>query len=134
MSISENHRFFVSGDNEPFFWLGDTAWLLFSELSREKAEQYLDDRTSKGFNVIQVMVLHQLDNHNYYGDTALENSNIFNPLTTEGADFKNTVAYDFWDHVDYIIGMAEERGIWELLLVKRLMHLGIIPEMGNIAL
>jgi hypothetical protein len=30
LSVSANHRFLQRADGSPFFWLGDTAWLLFS--------------------------------------------------------------------------------------------------------
>src|SRR5215216_98457 len=58
LRVSANGRYFMTADGKPFFWLGDTGWLLFSKLKREEAIQYLDDRRKKGFNVIQVMVLH----------------------------------------------------------------------------
>ena len=36
-------RYFMEGD-KPFFWLGDTAWLLFHRLNLEEAYQYLRNR------------------------------------------------------------------------------------------
>lgn len=45
-------------DEKPFFWLGDTAWLLFENLSLEEAKTYLKNRYSLGFNVIQATLLH----------------------------------------------------------------------------
>jgi hypothetical protein len=60
LHVSANHHFLVKEDGTPFFWLGDTGWLLFSKLNREEAVKYLEDRRKKGFNVIQVMVLHGL--------------------------------------------------------------------------
>jgi hypothetical protein len=59
LKIAANHRYFMA-DGKPFFWLGDTGWLLFSKLNREEAEQYLDTRSKQGFNVIQVMVVHSI--------------------------------------------------------------------------
>src|SRR5689334_24684100 len=84
LAISPNHRFFVNEKGQPFFWLGDTGWLLFSKLSREEAETYLEDRKKKGFNVIQVMVLHTVAAVNVYGDSALVNKNVAKPLITSG--------------------------------------------------
>ena len=55
--VSGDHHFFQTQSGAPFFWLADTAWLLFSKLNREETLRYLDDRSHKGFNVIQVMVL-----------------------------------------------------------------------------
>src|SRR6267378_1622627 len=82
LKISTNHRFFINKKAAPFFWLGDTGWLLFSKLTREEAEQYLEDRRKKGFSVIQVMVLHTVAAVNVYGDSALVNKNVAHPLLT----------------------------------------------------
>jgi hypothetical protein len=70
-------------NGDPFFWLGDTGWLLFSKLNREEAEKYLDDHVQKGFNFIQVMVLHHLKLTNFYGDSALVNQDISLPKVTQ---------------------------------------------------
>jgi len=40
LKVSENHRFLMDSEGKPFFWLGDTGWLLFSKLTREEAEKY----------------------------------------------------------------------------------------------
>ena len=39
----------VLQDGKPFFYLGDTAWLLFQRLNHEEVEEYLKDRAEKGF-------------------------------------------------------------------------------------
>ena len=44
-------------DGSPFFWLGDTAWQLIQELTREECSYYLQTRASQGFTVIQTVVL-----------------------------------------------------------------------------
>jgi hypothetical protein len=82
LKISENQRFLTNIDDQPFFWLGDTGWLLFSKLTREEAEKYLDNRAEKGFNVIQVMVLHELKVTNVYGDSALTCQDVSRPAVT----------------------------------------------------
>jgi hypothetical protein len=88
LKVSENNRYLVDENGNPFFWLGDTGWLLFSKLTREEAEIYLSDRADKGYNVIQVMVLHSLDVINAYGDSALIGKNVSTPLVTEGKIMK----------------------------------------------
>jgi hypothetical protein len=110
--VSENRRFFMNENGNPFFWMGDTGWLLFSKLNRKESEKYLDDRAEKGFNVIQVIVLHQLDDTNVYGDSALIGGNISLARVTQGNSFENQEAYDFWDHIDYIVELAQERGLY----------------------
>lgn len=116
LKVSENKRFLASENGEPFFWLGDTAWLLFSKLSRQEADTYLNDRAEKGFNVIQVMILHQLNLTNVYGDSALIIGDISQPKVTYGKSFENKEAYDFWDHVDYVIDLAEKKGLYMALV------------------
>ena len=121
LKISENKHFFTDENGNPFFWLGDTGWLLFTKLSREEAVQYLDNRAQKGFNVIQVMVLHGTGARNFYGDSALVNKDVANPLLTEGNSFENEEEYDYWDHVDYVIDEAGKRGI----------YIGMVPVWGG---
>jgi len=121
LRVSANGRFLTTGDNQPFFWLGDTGWLLFSRLKREEADAYLENRKQKGFNVIQVMVLNTLEAVNIYGDSALTNRNVTTPFLTAGADFSDPKAYDFWDHVDFIIDRAAEKGI----------YMALVPIWGN---
>ena len=40
-------------DGTPFLWVADTAWGLFQQLTREDVDQYLDNRQTLGFTVIQ---------------------------------------------------------------------------------
>jgi hypothetical protein len=117
LRISENNRFLQTDKGDPFFWLGDTGWMLFTKLTREEAEKYLEDRRNKGFNVIQVMVLQNIRNEvNAYGDTALVSSDISRPLTTPGNSFNDSAQYDFWDHADYIVDLAGQKGIYMALV------------------
>lgn len=104
LKISANKRYFVTAKGEPFFWLGDTGWLLFSKLTREEAVEYLRNRKAKGFNVIQAMVLHTVKAVNVYGDTALIQKNVAKPRLKK--------EHDYWQHVDYIVSQAEAMGIY----------------------
>jgi len=106
----------------PFFWLGDTGWLLLTKLNREEADKYLEDRRQKGFNLIQVMVVHGLNDVNIYGDSALSKGNIAMPKTTPGHSFSDAVQYDYWDHVDYIVEKAAEKGI----------YIALVPVWGSV--
>ncbi|HEX7071044.1 MAG TPA: DUF4038 domain-containing protein, partial [Rhodothermales bacterium] len=58
LTVSADGRSLEAG-GEPFFWLGDTGWLMLSRLDRAETERYLRTRKQQGFNVIQVMVLHK---------------------------------------------------------------------------
>jgi hypothetical protein len=117
LQISDNHHYLTTSKKKPFFWMGDTAWLLLKKLNREDAEIYLEDRKNKGYNVIQVMVIHDMnDAVNVYGDSALVNKNIATPFTTPGKSFENATEYDFWDHADYIIDLAKKKEIYVALV------------------
>jgi len=117
LKVSANHRYLMDEKGNPFFWLGDTGWLLFVKTNRDQAIQYLDDRKAKGFNVIQVMVLHDVKlGVNVYGDSALVNHDASKPKITPGNSFTDSTQYDFWDHVDFIIKEAERRGIYMALV------------------
>ncbi|WP_240755329.1 glycoside hydrolase family 140 protein [Pedobacter sp. SYP-B3415] len=116
LSVSENRRFLTTGDGKPFFWLGDTGWLLFRKLKREEANEYLDDRRKKGFNVIQVMVIHDLPQMNAYGDSAISRNDLSRPLLTKGSDPADSLQYDYWDHADYIIDLAAKKGLYMALV------------------
>jgi Protein of unknown function (DUF4038) len=114
--VFSNGHFLMTEAGKPFFWLGDTGWLLFSKLNRTEADQYLEDRRRKGFNVIQAMLLHSVDDVDVYGDSALLHKNVAAPKTTPGKSFNNKAQYDFWDHVDHIIDRAAEKGLYMALV------------------
>ena len=103
-------------NGNPFFWLGDTGWLLFTKLDRQEAKKYLDNRQQKGFNVIQVQVIDTVGTVNAYGDSALVNLDVSEPCTTPGNSYEDPVEYDYWDHADYIIDEAAKRGIYMALV------------------
>ncbi len=48
----------------PFFWLGDTAWQLIHDTTREECSYYLRTRADQGFTVIQTVVLTEFDGLN----------------------------------------------------------------------
>jgi hypothetical protein len=112
LRISDNKRFLMHSDGTPFFYLGDTAWELFHRLNREDASRYLENRRQKGFTVIQSVVLAELDGlnaPNAYGEKPLVNNN---PATPNEAYFQ---------HVDYIVRRAEDKGIF----------IGMLPTWGD---
>ena len=54
LCIHKSGRFFSDAQGNPFFWQGDTPWLLHARLLKEDVLKYLDVRQAQGFNVIQV--------------------------------------------------------------------------------
>ncbi len=114
--VSENNRFLQYENGKPFFWLGDTAWLLFKKLDRAEVEVYLENRRRKGFNVVQAILLHSLPERNAYRDAPLVDDNPAQPLTTPGNNPEDESEYDYWDHVDFVIDKAAEKGIYMAML------------------
>lgn len=112
LKVSDNKHFLQFEDGTPFFWLGDTGWELLHRLSKDETEKYLENRRAKGFTVIQTVVLAELDGlntPNSEGDKPLLNNN---PLTPNEKYFQ---------HVDWVIRKAEEKGIF----------IGLLPTWGD---
>ncbi len=106
LRVSDNQRYLCNGD-QPFFWLGDTAWLLFQQCSIEESYRYLKNRADKGFTVIQAVLLHEVG-----GKT--ESS-----LADAGGDVTKK---EFWEHCDQVIKMAENLGL----------YMGLLPAWGAV--
>ncbi len=105
-------RYLVTERGTPFFYLGDTAWELFHRLTRKEAEQYLNDRASKGFTVIQAVALAELDGLNTpnpYGERPLHNNDPTNPNDA------------YFRHVDWVIDRANTLGL----------YVGLLPTWGD---
>ena len=114
--VSENGRFLQHENGRPFFWLGDTAWLLFQKLDRAETERYLENRRLKSFNVIQAVLLQKTPKVNAYGDAPLINDNPGEPKITPGNNPAVPAEYDYWDHVDYVIDKAAQKHIYMAIL------------------
>jgi hypothetical protein len=122
LQVSRNGRFLQQENGQPFFWLGDTAWLLVQKLDRDEVRIYLQDRRDKGFNVIQMMLIHELPEKNDYGDSPFIDNDPARPDTTPGNDPNDPLEYDYWDHVDYIADQAAAAGI----------YLGMVVAWGSV--
>ena len=67
LKVSANNRFLQYADGTPFFWLGDTGWLLPQSLQRGETKGYLDTCAKNGFNVVQVQTICGVPCINAYG-------------------------------------------------------------------
>lgn len=116
LKVSENGRFLAYESGRHFFYLGDTAWGLFHDLSREEAVDYLRDRAAKGFTVIQAVALADgIYPANAYGCCPLIDNDPARP------DVRPAGQYDYWDHVDFIVDQAVQLG----------MLIGFLPAWGD---
>lgn len=103
--VSEENRYLKHENGVPFFWLGDTGWLMPERLNRDEVPYYLEKCKEAGYNVVQVQTLNGVPTMNYYGQYSM----------IDGFNFKNIDrkgVYGYWDHMDYIIKTAERYGIY----------------------
>lgn len=115
LQASKNKRYLTNGDI-PFFWMGDTAWLLFPKLSEEESWQYLKNRKDKAYNVIQATLIHTLPAEEQES-SSLPSAASGKGHALVGNDFASpNIEGDFWTHVDKVIAMAEELGMYMALL------------------
>ena len=105
LKVSANQRYLVHENGTPFFWLGNTAWLLPERLNRDEVEFYLNKEREQGYNVEQIQVLCSTPTFNVYGQPANDETFDFAPYTRPGT-------YGYWDHLDYIVDMAAANGIY----------------------
>src|SRR5512132_3238475 len=71
LKVSANGRYFETQDGKPFFYLGDTVWTLFKRVTHEEDEDYLQNRKTKGFTVVQAYLLRGLKAKNLDGELTL---------------------------------------------------------------
>lgn len=103
--VSEEGRYIKHENGKPFFWLGETGWLLPQRLNRDEAAYYLNKCQENGYNVIQVQTLNGVPSINTYGQFSMVDGYDFSKIDREGV-------YGYWDHMDYIIETAASRGIY----------------------
>jgi len=100
LKVSQDHHFLVTDSGRPFFWLGDTAWELFHRLNREDADRYLQNRSRKGFTLIQAVVLAEISglaDTNPYGQLPLIDNDPTRPNE------------EYFKHVDWIVARGLPR-------------------------
>lgn len=121
LAVSSNGRHLAHPDGTPFFWLGDTGWGLLQKLDREAVKYYLKTRARQGFSVIHAAAVHKNpfitpELSNIYNDRPFIDDDPTRPNLTPGNDPDDATAYDYWDHIEYIINTAEQYGIYILFL------------------
>ena len=103
--ISSNNRYLQFENGRPFFWLGDTGWLVPQHLDRAEVEYYFNKCRRAGYNMVQIQVMDAVPSYNIYGQQSLPYGWDFTKDDPEGV-------YSYWDHLDYIVRKAEQNGIY----------------------
>jgi len=116
LKVSPNGRYLVDQEGKPFFYLGDTCWLLFQRPDREELDEYLKDRVSKGFTVIQAYVLRGLGKQHPDGNASLLDAT---PLIDRDPARPNE---EFFKHVDHVVNRANELGLVMGLVTAKSWH------------
>jgi hypothetical protein len=122
LKVSANGRYFVDQQAKPFFYLGDTCWLLFQRLNREELDEYLKDRVSKGFTVVQAYVVRGLGKKHPDGNSSLLDAT---PFIDRDATRPNE---EFFKNVDYVVNRANELGLVMGLVTAKSWHVTDHPE------
>lgn len=105
LQVSANQRFLQFENGQPFFMLGDTGWLLPERLDRAEAQYYLQKCRVAGFNTVLIQVMDGTPSFNIYGQQSL-------PAGWDLSKADPAGVYSYWDHLDYIIKLAEMNGIY----------------------
>lgn len=105
LRVAPGDRYLMHADGTPFFWLGDTAWLLPERLDRDETVAYLNQCREAEFNLIQVQTLNAVPSFNRYGASSMPHGFDFTKIDREGG-------YGYWDHMDFMIDEAARRGIY----------------------
>ena len=103
--VSEEGRYLKHENGVPFFWLGETGWLMPQRLNRDEVSYYLNKCKDAGYNMVQVQVLNGVPSMNIYGQYSMTDGFNFKDINRKGI-------YGYWDHMDYIIKSAASRGIY----------------------
>ncbi len=114
VSASGRH---LTVNGKPFFWLGDTAWLLAQVPSRDDLELYLWTRAEQGFTVIQLTAVMGEERvwgttrRTTRGDAPFLDNDPARPDVTPGNDPADPAQYDYWDHLDHVLERIHAHGL-----------------------
>lgn len=136
--ISSNRRYLTDSNGKPVPLIGEAAWTLPENCTREEIDFYLNARKKMGFNYVQIVaardlgeqsIEHQTSNgtmnpKNRYGFRPFKwnkhnKADINYPVIAEGGS--PTSPNDYWDHLEYIIQQADRLGL----------YIGLLPTWGK---
>ena len=107
VSVNPGGHYLQTSDGRPFFWLGDTAWQLIDQTTRDECSYYLKTRADQGFTVIQTVVLAEFD--------GLNRPSALGERPFLGNDPSKPNA-KYFDRVAEVVDEAASRGLYMALL------------------
>lgn len=107
LRVSDNHRYLITDEPvpRPFFWLGDTAWMI-RKLTPAEIDLYLSTREKQGFTVIQIAPASSggaTDNLDYAGRLPFIDNDAEKPVAV------------FWENIDTIVDKAQTHSLYVLI-------------------
>ncbi|PSJ58642.1 DUF4038 domain-containing protein [Pseudaminobacter soli (ex Li et al. 2025)] len=117
LQVQPDKRYLLDAAGRPFFINGDAGWSLVTQLTREDAEIYLQNRKSLGFNTLLVNLL-----EHRFADRAPANIYRDKPFKIDG-DFA-TPNEAYFAHADWVLRRACELGFLVLLAPSYTGHDG----------
>lgn len=110
VTISKDKSHFLRNE-ENFFFLADTCWSAFTNISFSEWEEYLDYRKYQGFNVLQINSLYQWD-------ASESDLNIYPFKKNEDETFNfYELNYEYFDRAEKMIETATNKGFTVALVV-----------------
>ncbi len=109
LHISETQDYLLQ-DGQPFFYLADTVWAAFANLSLDRWRDYLAFRRAQGFNALQISILPITH------DTSVsaKNDDPFLPDADGNWDFYR-LNEAYFDQAERMVAMAAEAGFVPVL-------------------
>ena len=132
LQVDENKTNFTL-DGKPFFYLADTIWSAFTNVTEEEWEYYLKRRKEQGFNVLQVNTMPQWDR-------CMSDIGIYPFATEDGQIFDFTKwNQEYYEHAKQMCQKAVDMGFQLALVVlwlnyvpgtwgSKIMDKNVMPE------
>lgn len=115
IKVSPDGHFFTDEKGEPFFYIADTAWMLFNKLKEDEVRLLFEDRRKKGFSGIHSVIFRDLftpNTSNAYG---------VKPFATEKDMYAVKMNREWIEYVRKIVKLAGEMGL----------YMGLLPTWGD---
>ncbi|SHJ82898.1 apiosidase-like domain-containing protein [Hespellia stercorisuis] len=133
LKVDKNKSNFIS-DDKPFFYLADTIWSAFTNVTIEEWEYYLEKRKAQGFTVLQINTLPQWDR-------CMTDVGVYPFPTSDGGQTFTYGAFcqEYYDRARIMCRMAVDRGFHLALVVlwlnyvpgtwgSRIVAANVMPE------
>ncbi|MDD9149990.1 MULTISPECIES: apiosidase-like domain-containing protein [unclassified Sporolactobacillus] len=101
-------------DGKPFFYLADTCWSAFTNITLDEWNYYLDFRAAQGFNAVQINILRQWDASG--SDLGYEPF----PVTHEGNQYNydfSQLNEEYFDRADLMLQMVRDHDMIPALVL-----------------